>query len=156
MKMKKGFTLYEILIVTLIIGILGLLAIPNYESYIKNAKSTKGLSVLNSYKTIISTCITQNGNINLCSGGQYQIPNDITDRQSSTIDGIGIIKVDKGIINATIEFLKKPVLTDSVNSSYVYVNYTPVISQGAINWILSCSDFNVSSVVEGCTQQITP
>lgn len=155
-KNKAGFTLVELLIVVAIVAILGAFAIPSYQNYIKNAKSAQGLAVLNSYKTIISQCITQNGNLKSCSGGQHQIPDNVTSRQSSRQKGIGIIQVTEGVIYSTIEFLEERHSTDTINQSYVVVHYTPVLNDSAINWVLSCSDFKFNSVIEGCSSEITP
>lgn len=51
MKRTKGFTLVELIIVIVIVGILSLVAVPVYKSYTQKAIKTEGKTLLGAVKT---------------------------------------------------------------------------------------------------------
>ena len=58
---KPGFTLIELLIVLVIIGIIVTLAIPNYESYIRNVQAVEAKTVLRKLSDACVNFYTESG-----------------------------------------------------------------------------------------------
>ena len=54
MKLQKGFTLIELMIVVAIIGILAAIAIPAYQDYTIRAKVTEGITLADSAETAVA------------------------------------------------------------------------------------------------------
>lgn len=50
MRRNKGFTLIEVMIVVVIVGILAAVAIPNYSDYVTRSKTTEAVSALSDAK----------------------------------------------------------------------------------------------------------
>jgi type IV pilus assembly protein PilA len=62
MKVQKGFTLIELMIVVAIIGILAAIAIPAYQDYTIRAQVTEGLNLAGAAKSAVSESFAATGN----------------------------------------------------------------------------------------------
>ena len=58
--MKKGFTLVELVIVIIIVGILSIVAVPIYKNYTDRAKETEGKALLGSIQTAQKVYFAEN------------------------------------------------------------------------------------------------
>ena len=64
---EEGFTLVELLIVILIVGILAAVAIPLYLGYTKDAKLAEGKALLGSVMTALQACVQGKGAGTTCA-----------------------------------------------------------------------------------------
>ena len=74
-KNKLGFTLIEMLVVVLIIGILAGIALPQYSKAVEKAKSSEALIILKSYRDQQAICYLEKGQGN-CACEQGCVEND--------------------------------------------------------------------------------
>jgi type IV pilus assembly protein PilE len=63
---KQGFTLLEIIIVIIIVGVLASLALPRFFSTIEYSRATEALSSLQTTRSAIERCYIQTNNYNNC------------------------------------------------------------------------------------------
>jgi prepilin-type N-terminal cleavage/methylation domain-containing protein len=79
---KKGFTLIEVLIVIIIIGILAAIALPQYVSTLEKARSAEALGALGSMRSAMDRYwyeqISQNGYVTLTSLDSLDVEIDQT------------------------------------------------------------------------------
>lgn len=103
---KKGFTLIELMIVVVIIGILATCAIPAYQNYVVRARVSEGLTLSTSAKLAVAeSLISHNGQITPSMGAGFQSP--------PATDNVASITIDPATGN-------------------VIVTYTPVAGNGTI------------------------
>lgn len=74
MKIQKGFTLIELMIVIAIIGILAAVALPAYQDYTVRAKVSEGLTLADSAKLAVSETRMSNGAWKSAANGSYGLP----------------------------------------------------------------------------------
>jgi len=91
-KQQNGFTLIEIMIAVVIIGILGAIAVPQYGSYVTRAKRTDGHVALRAASQEMERCRTQKfsyanctPNTTVSADGHYTIAVSADVTRSSTV-----------------------------------------------------------------------
>jgi len=94
-KIKRGFTLVELLIVIAIIGILTSIAIPSYQHYTQRARFAEVILATAPYKTAVTLALQEGVPIDELETGKQGIP----DAPKAT-KNLASLKVEKGVITA--------------------------------------------------------
>ena len=92
-KLLSGFTLIELMIVILIIGLLAALAVPAYQNYTVRAQVTEGLNLAGGWKVAIVEYYANNG--------AWPSQTDLTGSVPSTGKYVSQVTVASGVIQIT-------------------------------------------------------
>ncbi len=75
MNKKSGFTLIEIIVVLIILGILAAIALPNLFSNVSKSKIAEGLAAFSGYKSQLDGCLYKNaGSEAACASATTYLP----------------------------------------------------------------------------------
>jgi type IV pilus assembly protein PilA len=123
-KTESGFTLIELMIVVAIIGILSSIAIPAYSTYVRKARFTEVVVLVNGVKRAVELCLAENGN-------------DIVSCQVPGTNGIPANQTNPTATVASIQVLAPMAIvmgtgTAKVGGAYYYLY--PSISNGVTKW----------------------
>ena len=119
----KGFSLMELLIALVIVGILSAIAIPTYMQYRKRAHYCEMLLALQPYKVSVTECYIITGKMNECNGGKHGVNANL----SKGTGNIQSITTTKGTITIT------PNDKNGITSKDTYI-LTPTVTGGRIHW----------------------
>jgi type IV pilus assembly protein PilA len=97
MKLQKGFTLIELMIVVAIIGILAAIAIPAYQDYTIRAQVTEGMNLAAAAKAAVAEDFLNEGlpPIDRTDAGMSSLPTDTTGKYVTQV------AVANGVITVT-------------------------------------------------------
>lgn len=119
-----GFTLIELMMVVAIVGILAAIAVPSYMYYIKRARYTEVITLIDPYRTQVMECITNSGGTTAtgCNAGTNNIQTF-----TGPVGQLNTLTITNGVINAT------PVASNGIAATDTY-RLTPTVSNGQVTW----------------------
>lgn len=121
-----GFTLLELMITLVILGILGAIAIPSYVNYTRRAYFTEIVNDTLPYKVAVAECYKKKSTFKGCNGGSSNIPANIT----AVTGNLASLTVADGVITAT------PVPSNGILVTDTYV-LTPSAVNHSVTWAAS-------------------
>jgi type IV pilus assembly protein PilA len=146
MKIQKGFTLIELMIVVAIIGILAAIAIPAYRDYTIRAQVTEGLNFAAAAKTAVSE--------RYIATGTWPANNDAAglgvaaNIKSKYVKSVEVS--NGGQITVTLGYDINPAITAGADT----LIYTPWTSpNGDVSW--QCNTYPMPATA-GLTQSVAP
>ena len=126
MKLQKGFTLIELMIVIAIIGILAAIAIPAYQDYTVRAKVSEGLNLAGAAKLAVAETYDTQGGFR-GSNASYGLP------AATSISSTYVSQVD--VVDNVIEITYKATIggNPSQGGETIEVVASTAVS-GAMSW----------------------
>ena len=75
---RSGFTLIEIIVVLIIVGILASIALPNLFSNVNKSRAEEALATISTFRPLVEACITGNLANDLAKCGNASLGNPVT------------------------------------------------------------------------------
>ena len=124
-KIQKGFTLFELMIITAIIGLLAVVALPVYQNYTERAAFSELILAVVPRKSAIELVIQTRSpaNLSLIDGGLLGVPANV-----AVAAGVHGASVTDGVITMTWE------LDEASNLSAITYTLTPDGVTPPVQW----------------------
>jgi len=126
-KLQKGFTLIELMVVVAIIGILSSIALPAYQDYIARSQMTEALVLMNTQKNTIIEISSNDGAFTNADNGSQGIPValDLAGKYTASV------AITDGVMTATMSAAG----TVSAGIAAGNLTMTPTLNaSGIIDW----------------------
>jgi type IV pilus assembly protein PilA len=130
MKLQKGFTLIELMIVIAIIGILAAIAIPAYQDYTVRSKVAEGLNLAGAAKLAVAETYDSEGRFMAVNNASYGLPSP------ASINGTYVSTVAILDASGTIQITYRDTgLGGNPQADGQAINLDPDPRQGSMQWV---------------------
>ena len=133
MKMQKGFTLIELMIVVAIIAILAAIAISQYQDYVIRSQVSEGSSLGDGVKTAVGEFVNNYGRFpNAADGNGTNISLGLSMPASINGNYVASVGTDNGVIVAHYSSENGFQANTAINN--LSLQFSPITQAGSIKW----------------------
>ena len=133
---QAGFTLIELMIVVVIIGVLAALAIPSYLTYTNKAKFSEVVQAVAPYKVAVELCAQQTGALTNCTTSTNGVPADYA-APNGTTGYTASVSTTAGLITAT---------SQQIGTNYTYILTPTLQTNGQVTWSKTTGTCNAAGL----------
>jgi type IV pilus assembly protein PilA len=147
MKLQKGFTLIELMIVIAIIGILAAIAIPAYQDYTIRSKVSEGLNMAGAAKLAVAETFDSTGSLQDAAG------NDLTNvgfglPLATSIVGTYVASI--GVVSSVVSINYRTIAGGKVQLTDSVLLTANTTLPGSTQWTCSSNDIDARFLPANC------
>jgi len=144
MKMQKGFTLIELMIVVAIIAILAAIAISQYQDYVIRSQVSEGSSLADGVKTAVGEFVNNTG--------RFPSTNQSAGLATSTsIVGNYVSEVDVSSGPVVVKYSSASPRKANKAIDTLTLTFSPQTNAGSITWICKSTSLKSKWCASSCT-----
>jgi type IV pilus assembly protein PilA len=141
MKLQKGFTLIELMIVIAIIGILAAIAIPAYQDYTIRSKVSEGLNMAGAAKLAVAETFDSSGALK-AGNTSYGLP------QATSIAGTYVASI--GAITSRVYINYRTIANGKVTLGDTVILTANTTLPGSTQWTCSSTEIDARFLPANC------